>query len=269
VTGTTPNSEATVELVLSDNATIGLPTQPLADGQWFAACVPYALDAVAIDVIAPDGSAPFRHRLHAPYFHPTIGSITDARSGDESAMPATQDSSPMLTAPTTGSGSCVPSESAGADDTVDSGRRVEALVKYLTGIDELVLQAEQEGVDIVYDDPNYGGVWGDGAGGLVVAVIDCDEVDVDRVAQIAGGPAAVQIIEVPYTYEQLNDLRDQLVAELRDLGMAGGVGIDFTPAGRRITVMAGNPDQLPADFGAAIPSDAFTIVQGRDFPEEA
>ena len=164
---------------------------------------------------------------------------------------------------TISSGSCVPSDSAGVDDTVDSDRRIEALVKSLTGVDELVLQTEQEGVDIVYDDPNFGGIWRGGAGRLVVAVIDCDGVDVDRVAQIASGPDAVEIIEVRYSYEQLNGFRDQLFAELRDIGMAGGVRTVFTPSGRRLTVLAEDPEQLPADFGAGVPADTFTVTQGQ------
>lgn len=76
VTGIIPNSEAAVRLVLSDGTTIGLPTQPLANGQWFSACLPYALDAVAVDVISPGDDAPFQHQLHGPYLQPTVGSIS-------------------------------------------------------------------------------------------------------------------------------------------------------------------------------------------------
>lgn len=76
VTGIIPNSEAAVRLVLSDSSTISLPTQPLADGQWFSACLPYALDAVAVDVMSPGNDAPFQHQLHGPYLQPTVGSIS-------------------------------------------------------------------------------------------------------------------------------------------------------------------------------------------------
>lgn len=76
VTGFIPNNEATVRLVLSDSTTISLPTQPTANGQWFSMCLPYALDAIAVDVISPDDDPPFRHQLHGPYLQPTIGSIS-------------------------------------------------------------------------------------------------------------------------------------------------------------------------------------------------
>ncbi len=76
VTGTIPSNEATVQIVLSDNTTITLPTQPLGSGRWFTACLPYALDAVGVDVIAPDDVAPTRHELHGPFLRPTIGSLS-------------------------------------------------------------------------------------------------------------------------------------------------------------------------------------------------
>lgn len=76
LTGTIPNSESTVQLVLSDSTTATLPTQPLAGGQWFTVCLPYALDAVAVEIDAPDGGVQFRHELHGPYFRPTIGAIS-------------------------------------------------------------------------------------------------------------------------------------------------------------------------------------------------
>ncbi len=75
VTGNIPSSNATVELVLSDDKTVGLPTQPLAGGQWFTACLPYTLDAVAIDITPSDGTQPVRHQLHGPYLRPTVGSL--------------------------------------------------------------------------------------------------------------------------------------------------------------------------------------------------
>lgn len=70
-----------------------------------------------------------------------------------------------------------PSPDAGVDDTIDPDRRAEALVLHLTGVDELAVTEENEGEELRYDDPNYGGVWGDFAGGWVVAVLDCSQVD--------------------------------------------------------------------------------------------
>jgi hypothetical protein len=76
VAGVVPETDATVQLVLSDNTNITLPTQPLANGQWFGACLPYALDAVAVEVIAANDAQPVRHELNSPYLRPTIGATS-------------------------------------------------------------------------------------------------------------------------------------------------------------------------------------------------
>lgn len=156
-----------------------------------------------------------------------------------------------------------PDPSVSADEAIDPGQRSEALVKFLTGIDELVLQEEEEGVDIVYDDPNYGGVWGDFAGGWVVAVLDCSIVDADRIAEIAGGADAVRLIHVAHTFEEVDDFRDRLVSELRASGVAADVLIDSTLTGRRIRVIVNDAEQLDENFGSDIPETAFTIEVGE------
>ncbi len=156
-----------------------------------------------------------------------------------------------------------PDASVVSDDTIDRDRRGEALVEHLTGIDEMKLQSEQEGIDIIYDDPNYGGVWGDFAGGWVVAVLDCSKVDADRIAEIAGGTDSVRLIEVRYAFEEVNDFRDRLVSELQDSDVAGDVFIDSTLTGRHIRVIVRTPDKLDADFGSTIPADAFFVDSGQ------
>lgn len=160
-----------------------------------------------------------------------------------------------------------PSESAGVDDTV-AGRRGEALVQYLTGIDELSVQEEQEGIDIVYDDENYGGVWGDTEGGWVVAVVDCGLVDPDRLAQLAGGADSLGLIQVPHTYAEVDGFSDQLRAELSDLGVAGDVLIDSTLTGRHIRVRVEDPTRLQDGFGETVPLVAFSVEEGEVFRPE-
>ena len=152
-----------------------------------------------------------------------------------------------------------PSPDAGVDETIDPDRRGEALVLHLTGIDELAVNEENEGEDIRYDDPNYGGVYGDSAGGWVVAVVDCSQVDPDRIAQIAGGPDAVRLIEVAYSFEQMNRFEDVLRGQLADAGIQLDVNIDSTLDGRTITLMVGDPGLLPENFGDGVPDDAYTI----------
>lgn len=155
-----------------------------------------------------------------------------------------------------------PSPDAGIDETVETDRRVEALVLHLTGIDELVVQEESEGEDIVYDDPNYGGVYGDFNGGLVVAVVDCSLVDADRIAQIAGGPDAVQLIEVPYSFEEVNGFADELLHREVD------VSIDSTTSGRWIVVTVEDVGDLPRNYGDGVPEDVFSVVEGERFTAE-
>ncbi len=61
-----------VRLVLSDDTSIILPTHQLEDGDWFAACVPYALDAIAVGV-GSSGQELVLHQLNWPLLRPTLG----------------------------------------------------------------------------------------------------------------------------------------------------------------------------------------------------
>ena len=150
-----------------------------------------------------------------------------------------------------------PSGNVGADTTVDPDRRAEALVFHLTGIDETVALLENEGEEIIFDDPNYGGVYGDFNGGIVVAVVDCSLVDADRIAELAGGPDVVQLIEVPYSFEEVNGFRDALLHEDAE------VSIESTVTGRWIVVTVEAFDDLPDNYGSSVPEDVFTIVEGE------
>lgn len=157
---------------------------------------------------------------------------------------------------------CVVPSGVSADGAVE-GQRGEALVELLTGIDETAILEEDEGVDIVFDDPNFGGVWGDRRGGWVVAVIDCSPVDVERVAALAGGSDRVRVIEVAFSFEEINEFRDQLWAEIRRVGVAADVGIDSTLDGRLIRIVVEDPSQLPDSFGDGVPPSAFVIERGE------
>lgn len=75
VTGYLPDADTTPHLVLSDGTTISLPTQLLSDGEyWFAACVPYALDATSVEIDSPNAN-PSLHRLNWPMLIPTLGEL--------------------------------------------------------------------------------------------------------------------------------------------------------------------------------------------------
>jgi hypothetical protein len=83
-----PSAAYTPRLILSDGAFIELPVRPVDDlSAAFAVCVPYALDAVRVELIDASGAAAGGHDLHAPYLRPTAGgaqtevSLADAPAG--------------------------------------------------------------------------------------------------------------------------------------------------------------------------------------------
>ena len=157
-----------------------------------------------------------------------------------------------------------PSPSTGSDDSIGD-LRGERLVELLTGIDETSLP---EGEELVVDDPNYGGVWGDTKGGWVVAVVDCALVDADRLAELAGGPDRLHLIEVPLSFMEVDELSDALLEQLLETGVAGTVQIDSTTTGRQIVVVAEDPSALPADFGSGSAPGLVTVIQGEAPQEE-
>lgn len=117
-------------------------------------------------------------------------------------------------------------------------------------------------VEETINDPNFGGVWGDRAGGIVVAVRDCSAVDADEIARIAGGGDNLHLIEVSHTFRQVNEFRDELAQELSTLGVRAEPLIDSTLTGRHITVQLPDPGQLNKDFGSAVPDHLFSVVEG-------
>lgn len=69
-----PAGSYTPRLVLSDGTVITLPTRPVDEvSDAFAACVPYALDAVRVELVDGSGSVAGVHDLAAPYLRPSSG----------------------------------------------------------------------------------------------------------------------------------------------------------------------------------------------------
>ena len=159
--------------------------------------------------------------------------------------------------PQTQSVDCVPTDDSGAQPLSSPDRRHEDIIEAMTG----ERQTDDVPVEDKIDDPNFGGVWGDFQGGVVVAVLDCSKVDANELARIAGGAEYLHLIEVPHTYWQVTNFRDALAAELHALGVAGDIYINSTLTGRFIEVRVLDLDALPETFGADIPNDAFTIVE--------
>lgn len=153
---------------------------------------------------------------------------------------------------------CVPSADVPASGLPSSqdDRRFEDIEELVTGHRST---AEEEGEEPPVA-PDFGGIWGDLTGGIVVAVLDCSTVDADELARIAGGPDYLHLIEVPYSFDQVNDFRDQLYNELSAANIEASVLIDSTLTGRMISVHVPDLQALPADFGASVPAESFNVV---------
>lgn len=152
----------------------------------------------------------------------------------------------------------MPATPASFDSPGDPNRRFEDIQFLLTGI----RQTGDDGPEPEdTTDPNYGGVWGDRGVGIVVAVLDCSKVDADQIAEIAGGSNYLHLIEVPYTYREVDEFRDSLEGDLADSGLKYLVSIDSTLRGREIVVEVVDAAQLPARFGDGVPSNAYRIKE--------
>jgi len=69
-----PTGSYAPRLVLSDGTVITLPTRPVDEvSDAFAACVPYALDAVRVELVDGSGAVGGVHDLAGPYLRPTTG----------------------------------------------------------------------------------------------------------------------------------------------------------------------------------------------------
>jgi len=167
-----------------------------------------------------------------------------------------------------GSSDCQPGSDVrgGVGPSGDPGQRIEDIEFVLTGLRQTT--DEDSNIGEATDDQNFGGVWGNFDRGIVVAVVDCSEVDVNELARIAGGADQLTLIEVPYTYRQVSDYRDALADELRDNGIRADVPIRSDSSGRSIEVRIRDRNDLPPNFGESVPDDIYTIVETSDLSEE-
>lgn len=158
---------------------------------------------------------------------------------------------------TAGDGDCLPSTPDSFEPPGDPNRRIEDIIEYLTG----ERQTDEVAVEEKIDDPNFGGVWGDFEGGVVVAVLDCSEVDANLLAEMAGGSGSLHLVEVPYTFRETEEFRDALYQDLQELDIEGDVSVESTVAGRKIEVHVLNATALPDSFGSGVPDDAYEIIE--------
>ena len=157
---------------------------------------------------------------------------------------------------------CAPGDVVG-EPISQPDRRIEDIIEVLTGERQT---GDDDPVEETITDPNFGGVWGDSAGGVVVAVLDCSRVDADELARIAGGVGYLHLIEVPYTYRQVDEFKRTLIDQLRAAGIGSDVSdisIESTRSGRMIEVRVRDTGLLPDSFGSGVPEDAYEIIESE------
>lgn len=154
---------------------------------------------------------------------------------------------------------CIPTEVDGAPISKPD-LRFEDIVERLTGYRQTEANEESGGIT---DHPNFGGIWGDRQGGIVVAVLDCSKVDANELAYMAGGAEYLYLIEVPYTDRQWLDLKTELWRELDALGIEFDMNTERTQTGRIIEVRVRDAGALPDSFGSGIPDDAYVVVEAE------
>lgn len=145
-----------------------------------------------------------------------------------------------------------------AEPLSNPDRRIEGIIETLTGERQL---GDMDPVEETITDPNFGGVWGDFQGGIVVAVLDCSLVDPDDLARMAGGVDYLHLIEVPYTYRQVDAFAATLARELRALGLVDDVRIESTLEGRVIEVRVLDSQLLTDSFAPEVPDDAYVVIE--------
>lgn len=145
------------------------------------------------------------------------------------------------------------------------GDRMEEIVVLVTGVDESTLP---EG-DLPDYGPNFGGISMDqlDGGRIVLAVVDASIVPVNEAAAILGGADQLRVIEQPFTYNQVEEFRRQLEAELEALGMARDIAAVWSERGRLLEVRVADPASFPESVGAGLPEGAFTVVEGPTVEE--
>ena len=152
---------------------------------------------------------------------------------------------------------CVPTEVDGAPLT-EPDRRFEDIVERLTGFRQT--EENEESGDIT-GHPNFGGIWGDRQGGIVVAVLDCSKVDANEIAYLAGGAEYLYLIEVPYTDRQWLDLKMELGQELGALGIEYDMNTERSQTGRVMQVRVRDAGALPDSFAPGVPDDVYVVVE--------
>lgn len=105
--------------------------------------------------------------------------------------------------------------------------------------------SEKEGEDETFS-PNFAGVWQDqkDGGAIVVAVVDTNLISSAKIKKIAGGEQNVRIIQVKYSWNDIEKMRSQIADELIRASVRAEIRINSTRSGRRLEIITPDPKEL-------------------------
>lgn len=111
--------------------------------------------------------------------------------------------------------------------------------------------------------PNFGGVWQDqlGGGDIVVAVVDPSKVDADAVRKVAGNPDDVRIVQVRYSWAEINSMRDSFNESIKSRGIDAAVLINSTGTGREFEIVTPTPELIDASLLGRVPAELVTVTE--------
>ncbi len=112
--------------------------------------------------------------------------------------------------------------------------------------------------------PNFAGVWQDqmDGGAIVVALVDPSLADQHKLGRIAGGKEHVRVIDVNYSWNQVQEFRDALLMAITERGVPAGVRISTTGEGRKLEVFSPDPASVTPDIVGLVPDDLVSVVEG-------
>lgn len=145
---------------------------------------------------------------------------------------------------------------------VESGESDDLIVEHLTGY----VGRRQGAGDFRYNAPNFGASARDQTSPSLwlVLVVDCSATDLAEVLRLGGGPDAVTVLETPHSYDEVEDYRAALYADLSERGIDGDVGTHVSRKGRMLLVTVDDPTGIPDEFGADVPADVFVLAPRAD-----
>ncbi len=151
------------------------------------------------------------------------------------------------------------SEAIEFERRLDLGDRIPAVMTALNEPDAVL-----EGTEPDYSS-NFGGVWQDqmDRGAIVVALVDPSVVDDSKLAELLGGSENLRLVDVEFSWHEIEAFRDALVAAPRTAEVQADIRILMTSGGRQLDVVLPDPQLLTPSVLGAVPPDLVSLTQGE------